>query len=61
LTLQADDKDMIVMYHKFVTKINGETKQIDQKMVCIGEDQMCTAMAKNWAYPLQWQRANTEW
>jgi hypothetical protein len=22
---------------------------------------MCTAMAKNWAYPLQWQRANTEW
>jgi hypothetical protein len=31
LTLQADDKDMIVMYHKFVTEINGETKQIDRK------------------------------
>jgi hypothetical protein len=45
LTLQADDKDMIVMYHKFVTEI-GETKQIDSKMVCIGEDQMYTAMAK---------------
>jgi hypothetical protein len=59
LTLQADDKDMIVMYHKFVTKINGETKQLISKMVCIGEDQIP-----------QWQKTgitramatiNTEW
>jgi saccharopine dehydrogenase-like NADP-dependent oxidoreductase len=51
-TLQADDKDMIVMYHKFGYEINGETKQIDSKMVCIGEDQMYTAMAKTVGLPV---------
>ena len=38
-TLQPHDKDMIVMYHKFGYELNGERKQIDSKMVCIGEDQ----------------------
>ena len=28
-TLQPEDKDMIVMYHKFGYEINGERKQID--------------------------------
>src|SRR6478736_3757261 len=37
-TLQPHDKDMIVMYHKFGYVLNGEEKQIDSKMVCIGED-----------------------
>jgi len=51
-TLQPDDKDMIVMYHKFGYEINGERKQIDSKMVCIGEDQIYTAMAKTVGLPV---------
>jgi hypothetical protein len=34
-TLQSDDKNMIVMYHKFGYELNGEKKQIDSKMVCL--------------------------
>jgi hypothetical protein len=45
-TLQPEDKDMIVMYHKFGYELDGVKKQIDSKMVCIGEDQTYTAMAK---------------
>lgn len=50
--LQPDDKDMIVMYHKFGYEINGEKMQIDSKMVCIGEDQTYTAMAKTVGLPV---------
>ena len=51
-TLQPHDKDMIVMYHKFGYEINGERKQIDSKMVCIGDDQTYTAMAKTVGLPV---------
>lgn len=51
-TLQPDDKDMIVMYHKFGYEINGVKKQIDSKMVCIGDDQIYTAMAKTVGLPV---------
>jgi saccharopine dehydrogenase-like NADP-dependent oxidoreductase len=51
-SLQPDDKDMIVMYHKFGYEINGERKQIDSKMVCIGDDQTYTAMAKTVGLPV---------
>ena len=51
-SLQPDDKDMIVMYHKFGYEINGERKQIDSKMVCIGDDQIYTAMAKTVGLPV---------
>jgi len=51
-TLQPDDKDMIVMYHKFGYEINGKHKQIDSKMVCIGDDQTYTAMAKTVGLPV---------
>jgi len=50
--LEPDDKDMIVMYHKFGYEINGEKKQIDSKMVCTGEDQTYTAMAKTVGLPV---------
>lgn len=50
--LQKNDKDMIVMYHKFGYEINGKQKQIDSKMVCIGEDQTYTAMAKTVGLPV---------
>ncbi len=51
-TLQPHDKDMIVMYHKFGYELNGERKQIDSKMVCIGTDQTYTAMAKTVGLPV---------
>ncbi|MEN9488278.1 MAG: hypothetical protein RL494_543 [Bacteroidota bacterium] len=51
-TLQPQDKDMIVMYHKFGYELNGEQKQIDSKMVCIGDDQTFTAMAKTVGLPV---------
>ena len=51
-TLQPKDKDMIVMYHKFGYELNGKKQQIDSKMVCIGEDQTYTAMAKTVGLPV---------
>ncbi|MBX9807646.1 MAG: saccharopine dehydrogenase NADP-binding domain-containing protein [Flavobacteriaceae bacterium] len=51
-TLQPKDKDMIVMYHKFGYELNGKKQQIDSKMVCIGENQTYTAMAKTVGLPL---------
>lgn len=51
-SLQPEDKDMIVMYHKFGYEINGERQQIDSKMVCIGDDQTYTAMAKTVGLPV---------
>ena len=51
-TLQPNDKDMIVMYHKFGYELNGTDHQIDSKMVCIGDDQTYTAMAKTVGLPV---------
>ncbi len=51
-TLSEDDKDMIVMYHKFGYELDGEKKQIDSTMVHIGEDQTKTAMAKTVGLPV---------
>nr|WP_294934011.1 saccharopine dehydrogenase C-terminal domain-containing protein [uncultured Flavobacterium sp.] len=51
-TLEPDDKDMIVMYHKFGYELNGEKKQIDATMVCLGDDQTYTAMAKTVGLPV---------
>jgi saccharopine dehydrogenase-like NADP-dependent oxidoreductase len=50
-TLQPKEKDMIVMYHKFGYELNGKKQQIDSKMVCLGEDQTYTAMAKTVGLP----------
>ena len=50
--LAPEDKDMIVMYHKFGYELNGEKKQIDAKMVTLGEDQAHTAMAKTVGLPV---------
>jgi saccharopine dehydrogenase-like NADP-dependent oxidoreductase len=51
-TLQPKEKDMIVMYHKFGYELDGKKLQIDSKMVCIGEDQTYTAMAKTVGLPV---------
>jgi saccharopine dehydrogenase-like NADP-dependent oxidoreductase len=51
-TLKQEDKDMIVMYHKFGYKLNGKKHQIDATMVCKGENQTYTAMAKTVGLPV---------
>ena len=51
-TLAQDDKDMIVMYHKFGFELNGAKKQIESNMVVVGEDQTYTAMAKTVGLPV---------
>ena len=51
-TLDAKDKDMIVMYHKFGYELDGKRKQIDATMVNIGEDQIETAMARTVGLPV---------
>jgi len=51
-SLSPEDKDMIVMYHKFGYELNGKKKQIDSNMVIIGEDQSHTAMAKTVGLPV---------
>ncbi len=51
-TLQENDKDMIVMYHKFGYILDGEKLQIDATMVTIGDDQTYTSMAKTVGLPV---------
>jgi len=51
-TLDEDDKDMIVMYHKFGYILDGKKYQLDATMVTIGEDQTYTAMAKTVGLPV---------
>ena len=51
-TLSKNDKDMIVMYHKFGYELHGKKHQIDANMVVLGEDQTYTAMAKTVGLPV---------
>ncbi len=51
-TLSKDDKDMIVMYHKFGYELDGKKHQIDATMVVLGEDQTYTAMSKTVGLPV---------
>lgn len=49
--LHPNDKDMLVMWHKFVYKLDGEYKEINSSMVTIGEDQTYTAMSNTVGLP----------
>ena len=51
-TLKENDKDMIVMLHKFGYEYQGEKKQIESQMVVLGDDQTFTAMAKTVGLPV---------
>lgn len=50
--LAENDKDMLVMYHKFGYELHGEKHQIDATMVSLGDDQTYTAMAKTVGLPV---------
>jgi len=51
-TLEDEDKDMIVMHHKFGYELNGKKHQIESSMVTLGENQTYTAMAKTVGLPV---------
>ncbi|MEQ8624777.1 MAG: saccharopine dehydrogenase NADP-binding domain-containing protein [Vicingaceae bacterium] len=51
-TLDPEDKDMIVMWHKFIYTLNGELVEKHASMVVKGDDQQHTAMAKTVGLPL---------
>jgi len=50
-SLKPDDKDMIVMFHKFGYEKEGKQKQIEAYMVVKGDDAVETAMAKTVGLP----------
>ena len=51
-TLAPEDKDMIIMWHKFNFIANGEKKEIQSSMVAVGDDATHTAMSKTVGLPL---------
>jgi saccharopine dehydrogenase-like NADP-dependent oxidoreductase len=51
-TLAPEDKDMILMWHRFRYILNGEDKELHSSMVVKGDDQKYTAMAKTVGLPL---------
>jgi saccharopine dehydrogenase-like NADP-dependent oxidoreductase len=50
--LNPEDKDMLVMYHEFEFVKNEKNHKIQSSMICIGEDQVHTAMSKTVGLPL---------
>lgn len=51
-TLGPEEKDMIVMFHKFGYRLNDENRMIESSMVTLGENQNETAMARTVGLPL---------
>ncbi len=52
-TLEPEDKDMIVMWHKIIFNNKaGERKEIHSSMVSVGEDQTYTAMSNTVGLPV---------
>lgn len=50
--LDENDRDMVVMYHKIGYKTTEGFKQIDSKLVVLGENQTYTSMAKTVGLPV---------
>ncbi|MCB9361168.1 MAG: saccharopine dehydrogenase NADP-binding domain-containing protein [Flavobacteriales bacterium] len=52
LSLEEGDKDMIVMWHRFLYELNGEHKELHSSLVVKGDDPIYTAMAKTVGLPV---------
>jgi saccharopine dehydrogenase-like NADP-dependent oxidoreductase len=50
--LQPNDKDLVVMWHRFGYEMNGVSKRIEASLVAKGDDSINTAMAKTVGLPL---------
>lgn len=51
-TMTQEDRDMIVMWHKFDFEVRGQNRQIQSYTVSVGEDSIHTAMANTVGLPL---------
>jgi len=51
-TLLPEDRDMIVMWHKFVYEVDGKPHDRESSMVVTGDDRTYTAMAKTVGLPV---------
>jgi len=51
-SMQEDDKDMLVMFHKIGYEHEGKEKMIESSMVVLGDDAVYTAMAKTVGLPM---------
>ena len=52
MALSKNDKDMIVMQHKFEYELNNINYRLTSSMVLIGSDDIKTAMAKTVGLPV---------
>lgn len=50
-SLEDGDKDMIVMQHLLNYELNGKFYELKSSMICIGDDQLRTSMAKTVGLP----------
>ncbi len=50
--LKADDKDLVVMWHRFRSAVNGVHEEIHASLVVTGQDQVHTAMARTVGLPI---------
>jgi saccharopine dehydrogenase (NADP+, L-glutamate forming) len=50
--LQPEDKDLIVMWHRFAVDVDGKRREIQASLVARGENATFTAMAKTVGLPL---------
>ena len=50
--LAPTDKDMIVMFHRFIYELKGEKKELHSSMVYIGKDDTYTAMSDTVGLPV---------
>jgi saccharopine dehydrogenase (NADP+, L-glutamate forming) len=50
--LEANDKDMIVMWHRFKYRLDGETHEITSSLITLGDDTIYTAMSKTVGLPI---------
>jgi saccharopine dehydrogenase-like NADP-dependent oxidoreductase len=52
MQLDQEDKDMLVMYHAFVYRLDGEIRSTKSYMVNLGEDKTYTSMSNTVGYPV---------
>jgi saccharopine dehydrogenase-like NADP-dependent oxidoreductase len=52
MSLEENDKDMLVMYHEFEYRYKGEDRKIVSSMINIGEDEVYTAMSNTVGLPV---------
>ena len=51
-SLEPNDRDMVVMFHKVGYELNGEKKMLESSMVTLGHDAVNTAMARTVGIPV---------